>query len=44
MDTDQIVILDHGRAVGKGTHRELMKGCTVYREIALSRLSEKELQ
>ena len=44
MNADQIIVLDHGRVVGKGTHRELMKGCTVYREIALSQLSEEELQ
>ncbi|MBR2548066.1 MAG: ABC transporter ATP-binding protein [Eubacterium sp.] len=40
---DQIVVLDEGRIAGKGTHRELMKTCRVYREIAESQLSEKEL-
>lgn len=44
MNADQIIVLDHGRIVGKGTHRELMNGCEVYREIALSQLSEEELQ
>lgn len=43
MDADQIVVLDEGRIVGKGTHRELLKTCTVYKEIALSQLSEEEL-
>ena len=41
---DKIVVLDHGRAVGIGTHDELMKNCEVYREIAFSQLSEKELE
>ena len=44
MNADQIIVLDHGKMVGKGTHRELMEGCTVYREIALSQLSEEELK
>lgn len=43
MTADQIIVLDHGRIVGRGTHRELMGDCTVYREIALSQLSEEEL-
>lgn len=43
MDADQIIVLDHGEAVGIGTHRELLNDCPVYREIALSQLSEKEL-
>ena len=43
MDADQIIVLDKGEAVGAGTHRELLKTCPVYREIALSQLSEKEL-
>lgn len=41
---DKIVVLDHGRTVGIGTHDELMKNCEVYREIAFSQLSEKELE
>jgi ATP-binding cassette subfamily B protein len=43
MDADQIIVLDEGRVVGKGTHRELLDGCEVYKEIALSQLSEEEL-
>lgn len=40
---DKIVVLDNGEAVGIGTHEELMKSCSVYREIALSQLSQSEL-
>ena len=43
MDADQIVVLDEGCVVGTGTHRELLKTCAVYREIAMSQLSEEEL-
>lgn len=43
MDADQIVVLDEGKVVGRGTHRELLKSCEVYREIAMSQLSEEEL-
>ncbi len=43
MDADQIVVLDEGKIVGKGKHKELLKSCDVYREIALSQLSEEEL-
>ncbi|MBC7260261.1 MAG: ABC transporter ATP-binding protein, partial [Chloroflexi bacterium] len=39
---DQIIVLDEGRIVGKGTHRELMETCEVYREIALSQLGREE--
>ena len=42
-DADLIVVLDEGNVVGKGTHEELLKTCKVYREIALSQLSEEEL-
>lgn len=44
MNADKIIVLDEGRIVGQGTHNELMKSCLVYREIALSQLSEEELQ
>lgn len=44
MNADQIIVLDHGKIVGKGVHRELMQTCGVYREIALSQLSEEELK
>ena len=40
---EQIIVLDDGRIVGKGTHRELMDGCETYRGIALSQLTEEEL-
>jgi ATP-binding cassette subfamily B protein len=43
INADKIIVLDNGRIVGQGTHRELMESCMVYREIALSQLSEKEL-
>ncbi|HIZ77406.1 MAG TPA: ABC transporter ATP-binding protein/permease [Firmicutes bacterium] len=43
MDADQIIVLDKGRAVGIGTHRELMENCSVYQQIAASQLSETEL-
>lgn len=43
MDADQIVVLDEGKVVGKGTHRELLNSCEVYKEIAMSQLSEEEL-
>ena len=44
LHADQIVVLDDGRIVGLGTHDELMKSCEEYREIALSQLSEAELE
>lgn len=44
MDADQIVVLDNGNMVGIGTHKELLKTCQVYREIALSQLSKEELE
>ncbi len=43
MNADQIIVLDQGKMVGKGTHKQLLKSCKVYREIALSQLSEEEL-
>ena len=43
MNADKIVVLDKGECVGIGTHKELLKKCTVYKEIALSQLSEEEL-
>jgi len=43
MDADQIIVLDEGRIVGKGTHIELLRNCEVYKEIAISQLSEEEL-
>ena len=44
MNADKIVVLDKGECVGIGTHQELLKNCEVYKEIALSQLSEEELQ
>ncbi len=44
LDADQIIVMDEGRMAGIGTHDELMKSCTVYKEIALSQLSEEELE
>ena len=43
VDAEQIIVLDEGKIAGKGTHEQLMKTCDVYREIALSQLSEEEL-
>ena len=43
MNADKIVVLDKGECVGIGTHQELLKNCKVYKEIALSQLSEEEL-
>ena len=43
MDADKIIVLDQGKAVGEGTHKELLESCPVYREIALSQLSKEEL-
>jgi len=43
MQAEQIIVLDEGSLVGKGTHKELMKSCETYREIALSQLSLEEL-
>lgn len=43
MDADKIIVLDNGKAVGEGTHRELLETCPVYRDIALSQLSKEEL-
>ena len=44
MDADLILVLDNGRVVGQGTHRELLKNCQTYREIAQSQLSEEEIK
>ena len=43
MSADRIIVLDEGRIAGMGTHKELLKSCEVYRQIALSQLSEEEL-
>ena len=44
MNADKIVVLDSGKCVGIGTHKELLKTCDVYKEIALSQLSKEELE
>lgn len=44
LNADQIITLDEGKIVGKGTHTELMRTCETYRQIALSQLSEEELE
>ena len=44
MNAEQILVLDEGKLVGKGTHKELLHNCEVYLQIARSQLSEKELQ
>ena len=43
IDADKIVVLENGKCVGMGTHKELLKTCEVYKEIAASQLSEEEL-
>ena len=43
LHADQILVLDEGRVAGRGTHKELLKNCEVYRQIARSQLSEEEL-
>ncbi len=44
MNADRIIVLDDGKVVGQGTHKELMDNCEVYRQIAQSQLSENELK
>ena len=44
MHADQIIVLDEGKMVGKGTHAQLLKTCEVYQEIAYSQLSKEELE
>lgn len=44
LNADKIVVLDKGKCVGMGTHKELLKSCEVYKEIALSQLSKEELE
>ena len=43
LHADKILVLDEGRVVGQGTHKELLKSCQVYRQITMSQLSEEEL-
>ena len=43
MDADKIIVLNEGEVVGIGTHKELIKTCSIYHEIATSQLTEEEL-
>lgn len=44
MNADTIIVLNEGKMVGKGKHKDLLKNCEIYREIALSQLSKEELE
>ena len=44
MNADKIIVLDNGKCVGMGTHKELLSSCDVYKQIALSQLSKEELE
>ena len=44
MNADKILVLDSGECVGQGTHKELLKNCEIYKQIALSQLSKEELE
>ena len=44
LNADKIIVLDKGECVGIGTHKELLKTCSVYKEIALSQFREEELE
>ena len=44
MDADLILVLDKGKVVGSGTHKELIQSCTVYQEIAYSQVSKEEIE
>jgi ATP-binding cassette, subfamily B, multidrug efflux pump len=44
LNAEQIIVLENGEIIGRGTHRELLRSCEIYREIALSQLSEDELE
>ena len=43
-DADKIIVLENGKIVGMGKHKDLMENCEIYRQIALSQLSKEELQ
>ncbi|MBR3181021.1 ABC transporter ATP-binding protein, partial [Candidatus Saccharibacteria bacterium] len=43
-NADQIIVLDNGRVVGKGKHKELLRNCEIYKEIVKSQLSDKEFE
>lgn len=44
LNADQIIVIEEGKMIGKGTHKELMSSCEAYKEIALSQLGEEELE
>ena len=44
MNADNIIVLNNGEVAGRGTHKELLKTCKIYKEIALSQLTEEELE
>ena len=44
MNANKILVLDEGKVVGEGTHKELLKTCEIYKQIALSQLSKEELE
>ena len=44
LNADKIIVLDEGKCIGQGTHKELMKNCEVYKQIALSQLTKEELE
>ena len=44
MDADKIIVLNEGEVVGIGTHKELLKNCDIYYEIAASQLTKEELE
>lgn len=44
LNADKILVLENGECVGLGTHKELLKNCKVYQEIAYSQLSKEELE
>ena len=43
-DADKIIVLDNGKIVGQGKHKQLLEECSVYKQIALSQLSSRELE
>ena len=43
MNADNIIVLNEGKIVGHGKHKDLLKNCEIYKEIALSQLKEEEL-
>lgn len=44
INSDKIIVLDEGKVVGEGAHKELLKNCEVYKQIAMSQLSKEELE